>query len=56
MSLDVSVGSTAPDLKVSEWVQGDPVQLSDLLGNIVLVEVFQVNCPGCFIYGLPKAI
>ena len=35
MSLDVSVGSTAPDLKVSEWVQGDPVQLSDLLGNIV---------------------
>ena len=56
MSLDVSVGSTAPDLKVSEWVQGDPVQLSDLLGNIVLVEVFQVNCPGCFIYGLPEAI
>ena len=23
---------------------------------MVLVEVFQVNCPGCFLYGLPEAI
>jgi len=56
MSLDVRIGSIAPDLKVSEWVQGSPVQLKDLLGDIVVVEVFQVNCPGCFIYGLPEAI
>ena len=39
MSLDVSVGLTAPDLKVSEWVQGDPVQLSDLLGKIGLERI-----------------
>ena len=56
MSLDVRVGSTAPELKVSEWVQGGPVQLKDLLGDVVVIEVFQVNCPGCFIYGLPEAI
>jgi peroxiredoxin len=56
MTLDVRVGSTAPDLKVSEWVQGGPVQLRDLLGDVVVIEVFQVNCPGCFIYGLPEAI
>ncbi|HEX2013922.1 MAG TPA: TlpA family protein disulfide reductase, partial [Nitrososphaera sp.] len=23
---------------------------------VVLVEVFQVNCPGCFLYGIPEAI
>ena len=23
---------------------------------MVLVEVFQVNCPGCFLYGIPEAI
>src|SRR5919197_2349691 len=26
------------------------------MGNMVLVEVFQVNCPGCFTYGIPQAI
>src|SRR5919198_6077819 len=26
------------------------------MGNVVLVEVFQVNCPGCFTYGIPQAI
>ena len=32
------------------------MRLSDLVGSVVLVEVFQVNCPGCFLYSLPKAI
>ncbi len=32
------------------------MSLTDLLGSVVLVEVFQVNCPGCFLYALPKAI
>ena len=26
------------------------------MGNVVLVEVFQVNCPGCFTNGIPQAI
>ena len=26
------------------------------MGNVVLVEVFQVNCLGCFTYGIPQAI
>lgn len=41
---------------MSEWVQGGPINLGDLQNKIVVVEVFQVNCPGCFIYGLPEAI
>jgi hypothetical protein len=44
------------DITVDTWVQGGPILLSDLIGSVVLIEVFQVNCPGCFIYSLPRAI
>ena len=44
------------DISVETWVQGGPIALKDLVGSVVLVEVFQVNCPGCFLYALPKAI
>ncbi|WP_297325119.1 TlpA family protein disulfide reductase [Nitrosomonas sp.] len=44
------------DIAVDTWVQGGPVALNDLIGSVVLIEVFQVNCPGCFIYSLPRAI
>jgi len=46
----------APELHISEWVQGEALGLHDLKGSVVLVEVFQVNCPGCFLFGLPEAI
>lgn len=52
----VKLGLPAPELKVSEWVQGGPISLKDYQGKVVVVEVFQVNCPGCFIYGIPEAI
>ena len=52
----VKVGLPAPELKVSEWVQGGPISLKDYQGKVIVVEVFQVNCPGCFIYGIPEAI
>lgn len=44
------------DVVVDTWVQGGPVKVADFVGSVVLIEVFQVNCPGCFIYSLPKAI
>ena len=50
------IGSKAPNLQVSSWVQGKPTNVDKEKGNIVLVEVFQVNCPGCFLYGIPEAI
>ena len=46
----------APLLSVSDWVQGSPTNFDQLTGKVVLVEVFQVNCPGCFLYSLPHAI
>ena len=54
--MTVKAGSPAPELKVSEWVQGGPISLKDYKGKVIVVEVFQVNCPGCFIYGIPEAI
>ena len=54
--MTIQLGQTAPSLQVSEWVQGGPITLGDLQNKIVVIEVFQVNCPGCFIYGLPEAI
>ena len=47
---------TLTDITVETWVQGDFNSLDPLIGSVVLVEVFQVNCPGCFLYALPKAI
>ncbi|HEY9399580.1 MAG TPA: TlpA disulfide reductase family protein [Nitrososphaeraceae archaeon] len=54
--MKVKAGSPAPELKVSEWVQGGSISLKDYQGKVIVVEVFQVNCPGCFIYGIPEAI
>lgn len=50
------VGQIAPALRVSEWLQGEAADFARLRGHVVLVEVFQVNCPGCFLYALPQAI
>ena len=50
------IGAKAPNLKVSKWVQGLPTNIDKEKDNVILVEVFQVNCPGCFLNGIPEAI
>ena len=50
------MGQRAPNLGVSEWVQGAPTNLDREKDRVVLVEVFQVNCPGCFMGAIPEAI
>lgn len=50
------IGQVIPRLPVAEWLQGEAVDFARLRGRVVLVEVFQVNCPGCFLYALPQAI
>jgi len=54
--MSIVVGQKCPNLAVSEWVQGAPTNIDQEKDHIVLVEVFQVNCPGCFLYGIPEAI
>ena len=50
------IGSKAPNLGISKWVQGLETNVDKEKDNVILVEVFQVNCPGCFMYGIPQAI
>ena len=50
------IGEKSPNLKISEWVQGMETNFDQEKDHVVLVEVFQVNCPGCFMYGIPEAI
>ena len=55
-SIMVTIGEKSPNLKISKWVQGMDTNLDKEEDNVKLVEVFQVNCPGCFIYGIPEVI
>lgn len=50
------IGTQAPNIKISEWVKGIPTNIDKLRGKVIVLEVFQVNCPGCFLYGLPQSI
>ncbi len=45
----------APELMVSEWFNADaPISLSGLRGQVVVIEAFQMLCPGCVAHGLPQ--
>ncbi|GKS61018.1 hypothetical protein YTPLAS21_04760 [Candidatus Nitrosocosmicus sp.] len=54
--MSIEIGSKAPNLILSGWMQGLPTNIDQMIGNVIVVEVFQVNCPGCFLYGLPQAV
>lgn len=54
--MSVTIGQKAPNLGISEWVQGLPTNIDQENDHIVVIEVFQVNCPGCFLYGIPEMI
>ncbi len=41
------VGRTAPKLTIEQWVRGQPVALEDARGKVVLLDFFQIICPGC---------
>ena len=44
------------DLIVSEWLNTpEPLSLAALRGKVVVIEAFQMLCPGCVSHGLPQA-
>ena len=48
---------TAPELQTTEWLNSDnPVTLEALRGKVVLIEAFQMLCPGCVSHALPQAM
>jgi len=52
----VVIGEKAPNLKLGKWVQGMDTNFDTEGDNVKLVEVFQVNCPGCFMHSIPEII
>ncbi len=50
------IGEKTPNFGVSEWIQGAPTNFDQEKDHVVLVEVFQVNCPGCFMNAILEAI
>jgi len=47
----------APELTISRWFNttANPT-LADLAGEVVVMEAFQMLCPGCVSHGLPQAM
>lgn len=46
----------APELIVSEWFNIEkPISLAEQRGRVIVMEAFQMLCPGCVSQGLPQA-
>jgi len=46
----------APELQVTQWLNSkEPITLKSLRGKVVVIEAFQMLCPGCVSHGLPQA-
>lgn len=50
------INKTAPQPEIECWVQGHEPPISELCGQVILIEVIQVNCTGCLLHALPEAI
>ncbi len=49
----MSVPRPAPSWIISEWINGDGKTLRDLRGKVVIVDFFQLWCPGCNAFSIP---
>ncbi len=46
-----------PELEVEHWLNSDaPISLESLTGRVVVLEAFQMLCPGCVSHSLPQAV
>ncbi len=43
----------APDWLISEWINGPGVTLTELKGKVIIIEFFQLWCPGCNKFSIP---
>lgn len=51
-----AIDKPAPQPEIECWAQGYEPAIKELSGQVILIEVIQVNCPGCFVHALPEAI
>jgi hypothetical protein len=50
------IDKAAPEPEIECWAQGYEPPVNELTGQVVLIEVIQINCPGCFVHALPEVI
>ncbi|MDT8283645.1 MAG: TlpA family protein disulfide reductase, partial [Gammaproteobacteria bacterium] len=50
------INKPAPQPEIECWAQGEEPPIKELTGQVILIEVIQVNCSGCFIHALPEVI
>ncbi len=43
----------APEWVISEWINGSGTSLHNLRGTVVIIEFFQLWCPGCNKFSIP---
>ncbi|AJE32663.1 hypothetical protein B842_04050 [Corynebacterium humireducens NBRC 106098 = DSM 45392] len=43
------------EFDVTQWFNSEPLSPEDLRGRVVLIEFFQMLCPGCVNHSLPQA-
>lgn len=49
-------GVELPGIESAEWLNcAAPLALAGLRGRVVVIEAFQMLCPGCVAHGLPQA-
>jgi len=52
-SLESFAAIKAPELAISEWVNKDPGFLGNMRGKVVVIDFFQMWCPGCNSFSIP---
>lgn len=55
--MDRKMAGPAPEWQVQQWINAQqPLSLAALRGKVVVLEAFQMLCPGCVAHGLPQAL
>ncbi len=49
----LKVGEPAPEWVISEWINSNPLTLRELRGKVVVIDFFQLWCPGCNNFSIP---
>lgn len=54
--MTATLGQPLPEPQVAAWLNtNSPITLASLRGRVVMIETFQMLCPGCVLHGLPQA-
>lgn len=52
-ALALPKGFQAPEWDIAEWINAEPFTLHSKLGQVVVIDFFQLWCPGCNAFSIP---